>query len=100
VLHLFIKGSPDAWFYFGYEDNRLMVHSSVPPMNEVIVKKANAGKAKVGELVVIPGTDDETLAFINRFRQVYNNIEAPYDLFAGSSARKKEKKKDSADDGF
>lgn len=101
VFHLFIKASPDSWFYFGYEDNRLMVHSSVPTLNDVMVKKANAGKAKVGELVFIPGTDDETLSFINRYRQTYFGIEAPYDLNAGSAAdKKKDKKKDESDDGF
>jgi len=101
VFHLFLKASPDSWFYFGYEDNRLMVHSSLPALNDVMVKKANAGKAKVGELVFIPGTDDETLAFINRFRQDYYGIEAPYDLNAGTAAtNRKEKKKDEKDDGF
>ena len=101
VFHLFIKASPDSWFYFGFEDNRLMVHSSVPALNDVMVKKANAGKAKVGELVFIPGTDDETLSFINRYRQTYFGIEAPYDLNAGSAAdKKKDKKKDESDDGF
>jgi len=101
VFHLFIKASPESWFYFGYEDNRLMVHSSVPALNDVVVKKANAGKAKVGDLVFIPGTDDETLAFINRYRQNYFGIEAPYDLSAGAAAeKKKEKKKGEEDDGF
>jgi hypothetical protein len=101
VFHLFIKASPDSWFYFGFEDNRLMVHSSVPALNDVMVKKANAGKAKVGELIFIPGTDDETLAFINRYRQNYFGIEAPYDLSSGSAAtNQKEKKKDEKDDGF
>ena len=100
VFHLFIKASPESWFYFGFEDNRLMVHSSVPALNDVMVKKANAGKAKVGELVYIPGTDDETLGFINRYRQTYYGIEAPYDLSAGSSAAKKKEKKKEEDDGF
>ena len=101
VFHLFIKGSPESWFYFGFEDNRLMVHSSVPAVNDVVIKKGNAGKAKVGELVFIPGTDDETLAFINRYRQTYYGIEAPYELSSGPAAeKKKEKKKDADDDGF
>jgi hypothetical protein len=101
VFHLFIKGSPESWFYFGFEDNRLMVHSSVPVVNDVVIKKGNAGKAKVGELVFIPGTDDETLAFINRYRQTYYGIEAPYELSSGPAAeKKKEKKKDAEDDGF
>ncbi len=100
LFHLFIKASPDAWFYFGYEDNRLMVHSSVATINDLMAKKTNAGKAKIGELVYIPGTDEEALSFINRFRQVYYGLEAPYSLSGGSAAKKEEKKKDEEDDGF
>jgi len=101
VFHLFIKASPESWFYFGIEDNRLMVHSSLPAINDLVNKKSNASKAKVGELVFIPGTDDETLAFINRFRQVYYGLEAPYDLSSSDPAsKKKDKKKDEEDDGF
>lgn len=100
VFHLFIKASPESWFYFGMEDNRLMVHSSLPTFNDLIIKKTNASKAKLGDLVFIPGTDDETLAFINRYRQIYYGLEAPYDLSSGSAAKKKDKKKDEEDDGF
>lgn len=102
VFHVFIKGSPESWFYFGFEDNRLLVHSSLQPFNDIIGKKTNAAKAKVGELVFIPGSDDETLAFINRFRQTYYGIQSPYDLSSGTtSTKKKEKKKDAEeDDGF
>lgn len=101
VFHVFFKASPESWYYFGFEDNRLMVQSSNGPFNSLITKKTNAGKAKVGELIFIPGSDEETLAFINRFRQDYLGIEAPYDL-TSPSAKKKEKKKGekSEDDGF
>ncbi len=101
VFHVFIKASPESWYYFGFEDNRLMVQSSSEPFNNMITKKTNAGKAKVGDLVFIPGSDDETLAFINRFRQNYLGIEAPYDL-TSPSAKKKDKKKDEKNekDGF
>ena len=101
VFHVFFKASPDSWYYWGYEDNRLMLQSSNQSFNDLIAKKTNAAKAKLGELVYIPGSDDETLSFINRFRQNYLGIEAPYDLTA-PSARKKEKKKDKKgeDDGF
>ncbi len=61
VFHVFFKASPDAWYYFGYEDNRLMVQSSNQLFNDLIARKTNASKAKVGELVFIPGSDDETL---------------------------------------
>jgi len=102
VFHVFYKVSPESWYYFGYEDNRLMIHSSLQPFNDIITKKTNASKAKVGELVFIPGSDDETLAFINRFRQKYYGIETPYDLGGStSSSKKKEKKKEGEeDDGF
>ncbi len=103
VFHVFVKASPEAWYYFGFEDNRLMLQSSNQAFNDLISKKTNAAKAKVGELIFIPGSDEEALAFINRFRQNYYGIEAPYDLGGGSSeAKKKEKKKDAKDedDGF
>jgi hypothetical protein len=105
VFHVFIKASPEAWYYFGFEDNRLMVHSSNGDFNTIIAKKSNAGKAKVGEVAFIPGSDDETLSFINRFRQQYYGIDIPYSLSDGSSAaKKKEETKEEApkkeDDGF
>jgi hypothetical protein len=82
-----------------------MVQSSNPAFNDLISKKSNASKAKVGELVFVPGSDEETLAFINRFRLNYYNLEAPYDLSGGTSAagKKKDDKKKTEkkeDDGF
>lgn len=100
VFHSFFKASPEAWYYFGFEDNRLIVHAADPAFNDQVAKKTNASKAKVGELVFIPGTEEETLAFINRFRRDYYGIEVPYDLGGLSSATKKEKKKEEEDDGF
>ncbi len=99
VFHVFVKASPDSWYYYGFEDNRLMAHSSNQPFNDLISKKSNAAKAKVGELVFIPGSDDETLAFINRFRKDYLGIDGGYEL-ASATAKKKEKKDDKEDDGF
>jgi hypothetical protein len=104
VFHVFIKASPEAWYYFGFEDSRLMVHSSNNDFNAIIAKKTNAGKAKVGEVAFIPGSDDETLAFINRFRQQYYSIDIPYSLSDGSAAVKKKdvekKEENKTDDGF
>jgi len=107
VFHVFFKASPDAWYYFGYEDNRLLIQSSSKEFNALISKKTNASKAKVGDLVFIPGSDEETLSFITRFRQTYYGIDAPYEINAATSSekklegdKKKEKKKDEKDDGF
>ncbi len=99
VFHVFFKATPDSWYYFGMEDNRLMIHSSNPEFNSVIQKKTNAAKAKIGELVFIPGSDEETLTFINKFRKKYYGLEAPYSLGSGRGAAKK-KEKDVEDDGF
>ncbi|HYG04438.1 MAG TPA: hypothetical protein VD927_18455 [Chryseosolibacter sp.] len=105
IFNVFFKASPESWYYIGFEDNRLMLHSSNEAFNDVISKKTNAGKVKFGEVAFIPGSDDETLAFINRFRKAYYGIEVPYSLSDGSDAVKKEKdepkeKKEEEDDGF
>jgi hypothetical protein len=98
---VFLKASPESWYYFGYEDNRLMIQSSNAVFNTIVSKKTNASKAKVGELVFIPGSDEETLTFINRFRKNYLNIEAPYELNAAAAKKKDKKKGDKGeDDGF
>ena len=103
VFHVFIKASPDAWYYFGLEDNRLLVQSSNSEFNAIISKKTNAGKVRIGEVAFVPGSDDETLAFINRFRKEYFDNDVPYNLSEGAAIIKKadgdEKKKDE-DDGF
>ena len=104
VFHFFFKASPEAWYYFGYEDNRLMIQTSNEAINDVVAKKSNAAKAKPGQLVFIPGSNDEALAWINKFRKKYYDLEVPYDLSGGSTAvKKKEEQKPETkktDDGF
>jgi hypothetical protein len=103
VFNVFIKASPDSWYYFGFEDNRLLIFSSNNDFNTLISKKTNSGKAKVGEMVFIPGSEEETLAFINRFRKDYFGIEVPYNLSSGTTGKKKEtkeEKKKDENDGF
>lgn len=103
IFHVFIKASPEAWYYFGFEDNRLLVHSSNPEFNSIITKKTNSGKAKIGEVAFVPGSDDETLAFINRFRKDYYGIDVPYSLSDGTAPAVKKKaaeEKKKEDDGF
>jgi hypothetical protein len=52
-------------------------------------------KSKVEELVFVDTSNDETLAFINRFRQTYYGVEVPYCLNSGttSATKKSDKKK-------
>jgi hypothetical protein len=102
VFHVFFKASPEAWYYFGFEDNRLLMYSSNSDFNSLVTKKSNAGKAKMGEVVFIPGTEEETKAFINRFRREYYGIEVPYNMGDDLSRRKKDDptKKKEENDGF
>lgn len=105
IFHVFFKASPEAWYYFGFEDNRLLVHSSNSEFNSIITKKTNSGKVKIGEVAFIPGSDDETLAFINRFRKEYYGIDVPYSLSEGTAApvgtkKKETEEKKKEDDGF
>lgn len=81
VFHVFFKASPESWYYFGIEDSRLLIHSSNKDFNSVISKRSNAGKAKIGEVAFIPGSEEETLSFINRFRKQYLGIDVPYSLY-------------------
>lgn len=99
VFNVFIKASPESWYYVGYEDNRMLLYSSNNEFNTAVAKRTNSGKAKIGEMVFIPGTEDETLEFVNSFRKDYLGINVPYSLYGESKAiKKKEKKED--DDGF
>lgn len=103
VFNLFFKASPEAWYSFNYEGNRLLVHSSDEDFNSIITKKSNASKAKIGEVAFVPGSDDETLAFINRFRLEYYGIEVPYDLSEGTERVRDqgtEEQKKEESDGF
>lgn len=98
VFNVFFKASPDSWYFLSYEDNRLLMFSSNQQFNTMVAKRTNSGKAKVGDLVYIPASEEEALAFINRFRKNYYGIEVPYNLSAGT-AKKKTKKEDEGD-GF
>ncbi len=81
VFHVFFKASPESWYYFGIEDSRLLIHSSNDAFNSVIAKRSTAGKAKIGEVAFVPGSEEETLSFINRFRRQYLGISVPYSLY-------------------
>jgi len=105
VFNVFIKASGASWYYFGYEDNRLLIYSSNEDFNLMIAEKTNTAKAKIGELVFAPGDRAETLAFINRFRSQYYGIEDEYFLDSEVEAPVNEDEdgfggKDDEDDGF
>lgn len=80
IFNLFLQTAPGSWYYFNYQDNSILSYSSNSTFNEIIEDKSNFGDAKPGELVIIPGDENETLKFLNEFRQKYFGIEEPYNL--------------------
>ncbi|MTI21888.1 hypothetical protein E1176_12720 [Fulvivirga sp. RKSG066] len=82
VLNLFVKASAASWFYFSLEDSRLLVYSSNNNFNDVISKKSNGSKAKLGDLIFAPASKAEVLNYINRFRLQYYGIDDIYELDA------------------
>ncbi|MDN4165554.1 hypothetical protein QWY31_08580 [Cytophagales bacterium LB-30] len=79
-VHIFMQLSPSSWYYFGYEEGRMLLFTSNAEVNDIIAKKSNAAKAKVGEFVYVDGDMETTLNFINRFRKTYFDIDVPYTL--------------------
>jgi hypothetical protein len=80
VVNLFLQFSPDIWYYFNFEENRLMTVSSSPDFNNIIKSKSGALKANFGEYFFLNGENQDVLSFINKFRQEYLGINSPYDL--------------------
>ena len=79
-INIFLQVTPDTWYYFSLEDNRLLTFSSNAVFNDQIAKRSNIDKAKIGEMIFVNGDLQTALDFINRFRLIYFNIDTPYDL--------------------
>lgn len=102
-IDLFIKASPEFWYYFSYQDNKMLIYSSDNAVNDFVKQKSNQGKAKISDFVFAPGDIGETQAFVNTFRRIYYGIKEPYDLGAEVKVEDKDKEKvtdDDDDEGF
>ena len=80
TINLFIKASPESWYYFSMEEDKLLMYSSNQKFNSFLTSKTNIGKAKIGEFQFGPADMPETLDFINTFRAIYFDIDEPYNL--------------------
>ena len=80
ILNLFIQAAPGSWYYFNYQDNSLLVYTSNFDFNAEIKNNESKGKFKPGQLILIAGEEAETLNYVNTFRKVYLDIEAPFKL--------------------
>jgi hypothetical protein len=79
-IKIFLQVSPSCWYYFHYQQDRLIFFSSNKEANELINKKSKAAKAKFGEFVFLTGDIDETIKFVEDYRRRYYDIDAPYYL--------------------
>lgn len=102
MINIFLKASSDSWYYISWQDNRLMLYSSNEEFNQAVAKRTNAEKAKIGELVFIPGGRAEAQEYVDRFRSQYYGITTPYELDSNAQLEEKEKKdkETKSDDGF
>ena len=57
-----------------------MVYASNSDFNTEIKTNESKGRFKPGQLILVAGEEAETLNYINTFRKVYLNIEAPFKL--------------------
>lgn len=80
VFNLFIQAAPGTWFFISYANNTLLTYAASPDYNDQVEAKSNYGKAKPGEMVLVKGDQNETLSFVNTFREKYFGITDPYDL--------------------
>jgi hypothetical protein len=79
-VNLFIKASGSSWYFFGYQDNRLILYSSNQAFNDEVNNRSNVGKAAFGEYVFALGDFQDAQNFITRFRANYLGITLPYDI--------------------
>jgi len=79
-MNMFIQASSDCWYYFGFEDNRLMIYSSNDEFVDIIASKSNIDKAGFGEYVFVNADLPDVLKFVDRFRLQYLGITDPYEI--------------------
>ncbi|SMG42931.1 hypothetical protein SAMN05661096_02952 [Marivirga sericea] len=86
AIKVFLQVSPSCWYFFHYEEDRLIFFSSNKEANELIDNKSKAEKAKFGDFVFLTGDKLEATNFIEDYRKRYFDIDAPYYLEMASEA--------------
>jgi hypothetical protein len=80
VINLFLQFSPSSWYFFNFEENRIITASSNDPYIDEIASRTNALKADFGDYFYLDGDFNDALKFIDRFRLEYLGIKEPYEL--------------------
>lgn len=101
VINLFLQFSPNSWYFFNFEENRIITASSNDAYLDVIASKTDALKADFGDYFFLDGELNDALRFIDRFRLEYLGIKEPYELdFAPSQSVPILQEAEKKDDGF
>lgn len=80
VMNIFVQVSSDCWYFFGFEDNRLMIYSSNIDFLDIITSKSKIDKAGFGEYAFVESDLPDVLKFVDRFRLDYLGISEPYEI--------------------
>jgi hypothetical protein len=80
VINLFLQLSPRTWYFFNFEENRMITSSSNEDYLNYIADKTTASKANFGEYFVLDGEVSDALKFVDNFRLTYFNISEPYEI--------------------
>lgn len=80
IMNIFLQVSSDCWYYFGFEDNRLIIYSSNEEFVDIIAQKSNINKAGFGEYVFVDGSLQDVLDYVDRFRLDYLGIKDPFEI--------------------
>lgn len=104
IVNLFMQATPDSWYYFTYQNNRMGIWAYNEGFCDEIGARSKMGKADADEFAFYLSDISETLTFVNRFRKTYLGIEEPYnfdimpDMIADEEAEEEDKEADR--DGF
>jgi hypothetical protein len=80
VFNFFLQAAPGTWYFISYSIDNLLLYSSNVDFNLQVSAISNYGKSKPGELVIVGGDENETLGFINSFRERYFGITEAFNL--------------------
>jgi hypothetical protein len=105
IINLFLQLSKRTWYFFNFEENRIITSSSNEDYLNYIADKTNASKANFGEYFVLDGEVSDALKFVDNFRLTYFNIDEPYEIeFAPSQEIipifDETEEEEESDDGF
>ncbi len=78
VVNLLLEPTPNNWYFFTYDDNRVAVTTASDEVNAVIAKRSKGEQADRTKLFFVEADFMEKSNFLADFRQKYLGAEAGY----------------------